>query len=155
MYILKHYIKRCIGFPGNTFFIKEGKFRIEGATGLLRNLDSQERVGKSCLDDFGPGAYPSYPCDSALDWNIRDFDPIYILQCGNTVSMNRPVYVLYRKPIEWETGCKLGIRDTAFCVNDIIITTYRFRKNYFLWQRAEERTRRISVTGVFCTMNMW
>ena len=30
MHILKYYVKRCIGLPGDTLSIKNGRFRVEG-----------------------------------------------------------------------------------------------------------------------------
>lgn len=42
MHILKYYIKRCIGLPGDTLSIRDGRFRINGVSEPLGNLDSQE-----------------------------------------------------------------------------------------------------------------
>ena len=44
MHILKYYIKRCIGLPGDTLSIRDGRFRINGVSEPLGNLDSQERT---------------------------------------------------------------------------------------------------------------
>lgn len=130
MHIMKYYIKRCIGLPGDTLSIEGGRFRVEGFTGPLGNLASQERIGHTRPKDFAPGTYPSFPYDSMLSWNIRDFGPLFIPGEDDTVKMDRAALALYRKPIEWETGCRLSLRDSTVCLNDSAVTSYRFRKNY-------------------------
>lgn len=43
MHILKYYVKRCIGLPGDTLSIKNGQFRIEGVNEPLGNIASQQK----------------------------------------------------------------------------------------------------------------
>ena len=52
MHILKYYIKRCIGLPGDTLSIRNGRFRINGTNEPLGNMDSQERIGGRCRESF-------------------------------------------------------------------------------------------------------
>ena len=43
MHILKYYIKRCIGLPGDTLSIHNGFFRIAGELTTLGNIESQKK----------------------------------------------------------------------------------------------------------------
>ena len=55
MHILKYYIKRCIGLPGDTLSIRNGRFRINGTNEPLGNMDSQERIGRTLPGEFPDG----------------------------------------------------------------------------------------------------
>ena len=39
--------------------------------------------------------------------------------------------VLYRKLIEWEQGKKMYVKGDTVLLNDSVITSYQFRKNYY------------------------
>ena len=41
MHILKYYIKRCVGIPGDTLSIRNGFFHVEGVQTPLGNMDSR------------------------------------------------------------------------------------------------------------------
>ena len=53
MHILKYYVKRCIGLPGDTLSIKNGQFRIEGVNEPLGNIASQQKIGQTSPDRVG------------------------------------------------------------------------------------------------------
>ena len=78
MHILKYYIKRCIGLPGDTLSIRNGRFRINGTNEPLGNMDSQERIGRTLPGEFPDGVYKAFPFDSVISWNIRNFGPLYV-----------------------------------------------------------------------------
>ena len=123
MHILKYYIKRCIGLPGDTLSIRDGRFRINGVSEPLGNLDSQERIGQTPPEGFADGIYKAFPFDSAVGWNIRDF--------GDKVEMNRENYLLYRKLIAWEQKAEINYNDSTVFLNGEPIREYRFLKNYY------------------------
>ena len=100
MHILKYYIKRCIGLPGDTLSIRNRQFCVSGVNETLGNALSQKRIGLTRSEDFQPGIYKSFPFDSLLNWNIKDFGPLYIPKAGSEVRMERTNAVLYRKMIE-------------------------------------------------------
>ena len=131
MHILKYYIKRCIGLPGDTLSIRNGVFRVSGADTPLGNLDSQRRIGQTLPGEFPDGIYNSFPFDSIANWNIRDFGPIYIPKTGDSLTMNRGNYILYRKLIEWEQKGKLEYKDSTVFLNAKPIKDYCFLKNYY------------------------
>ncbi len=131
MHILKYYIKRCIGLPGDTLSIRDGRFRINGVGEPLGNLGSQERIGQTPPEEFADGIYKAFPFDSAVGWNIRDFGPLYIPKAGDRIKMDRTGYALYRKLIAWEQKTEIEYRDSTVCLNGKPIQEYRFQKNYY------------------------
>lgn len=131
MHILKYYIKRCIGLPGDTLSIRDGRFRINGVGEPLGNLGSQERIGQTPPEEFADGIYKAFPFDSAVGWNIRDFGPLYIPKAGDRIKMDRTGYALYRKLIAWEQKTEIEYRDSTVCQNGKPIQEYRFQKNYY------------------------
>jgi signal peptidase I len=131
MHILKYYIKRCVGLPGDTLEVRNGFYRVAGYPLPLGNIRSQEKVAAREKASFGDGVYFTFPFDSVTGWNIREFGPLYIPKAGDELAMNRTHYLLYRKLIEWEQGATLTWRDSAVRLNDRVIDTYRFEKNYY------------------------
>ncbi len=131
MHILKYYIKRCIGLPGDTLSIRDGRFRINGVSEPLGNLDSQERIGQTPPEGFADGIYKAFPFDSTVDWNIRDFGPLYVPKTGDKVEMNRENYLLCRKLIAWEQKAEINYNDSTVFLNGEPIREYRFLKNYY------------------------
>ena len=113
MHILKYYIKRCVALPGDTLSIRDGYFHINGFEGTLGNPEAQKRISRTRPEDFPDGIYRCFPYDSIIDWNIKDFGPLFIPKAGATVAMDRTAFVLYRKLIEWEQGATLTYRDST------------------------------------------
>lgn len=131
MHILKYYIKRCIGLPGDTLSIKNGMFHVNGFDEPLGNILSQEQVSLFTNKDYPKVGYRSFPFDSLLNWNIKRFGPLYIPKNGDNLKLDYANYILYRKMIEWEQKGKLEIREKTILLNDSLITEYRFQKNYY------------------------
>lgn len=129
MHILKYYIKRCIGLPGDTLSIRNGFYQVEGIQTLLGNMDSQKKI--AITDKFQDGVFHSFPYDSIMGWNIKDFGPLYIPGKGDSVTLNRTNFLLYKKLIEWEQKGKLQYKDSVACLNGKVIDGYRFQKNYY------------------------
>ena len=131
MHILKYYIKRCIGLPGDTLSIRNGRFRINGVSEPLGNLDSQDRIGRTLSGEFADGIYKAFPFDSIIGWNIRDFGPLYIPKAGDRIKMDRTNYALYRKLIAYEQKTEIEYKDSIVFLNYKPIQEYRFQKNYY------------------------
>ena len=131
MHILKYYIKRCIGLPGDTLSIRDGWFRVGGVEQPLGNPDAQERIGRTAPEAFPKGIYRAFPFDSTLDWNIRDFGPLYLPKAGDRIRMDRTNYLLYHKLIAWEQQAEVVFRDSAVYLGSEPLQEYRFLKNYY------------------------
>ena len=131
MHIMKYYIKRCIGLPGDTLSIRNGRLQVGGVDTPLGNIDSQRRVGQTLSGEFPDEVYKSFPFDSIIGWNIQNFGPLYIPKAGDDLPMDRTNYLLYRQLIEWEQQGSLEFRDSAAFLNGESIESYRFQKNYY------------------------
>lgn len=131
MHILKYYVKRCIGLPGDTLSISNGYFKVNNENEVYGNILSQKQIGSTQPEDFAKGVYRSFPYDSIIDWNIKNFGPLYIPKAGDVLPMNRTNVVLYRKLIEWEQKGRLELRDSVVLLNNKPVQTYRFQKNYY------------------------
>lgn len=131
MHIMKYYIKRCIGLPGDTVSIRKGMFKVEDVDIPLGNIASQKRIGLMRPEDIPECAYRCFPYDSLLDWNIKEFGPLFVPGKGDVVKIDRTGGVLYRKFIEWEQGKKMFVKGDTILLNDSVITSYCFRKNYY------------------------
>ena len=131
MHLMKYYIKRCIGLPGDTLSIENGMFRIKNDPDSPGNIKSQQRIRGRAADSFEEGVFRSFPYDSVLNWNIKDFGPLYVPQAGTTIPMNRNHFCFYRKIIEWEQKGNLSYRDSIVYLNNTPLNEYKFLKNYY------------------------
>ena len=122
MHMMKYYIKRCLGLPGDSLSIVNGYYRVNGIFEPVVNIEGQELFSvqsNKMLKDAG--LYWSFPKDSLISWNVKNFGPLYLPRKGDVIDMNRENISIYRKLIEWETGQKLDPR----------IVSYTFQKNYY------------------------
>lgn len=129
MHILKYYIKRCIGLPGDTLSIQNGVFHVNGVNTPLGNPDSQKRI--AVTEKFGDGIFHSFPYDGSIGWNIKEFGPLHIPAKEDSIRLNQTNFVLYKKLIEWEQQEALQYRDSLFFLKGKPIDGYRFQKNYY------------------------
>lgn len=122
MHMMKYYIKRCLGLPGDSLSIVNGYYRVNGIFEPVGNIEGQELFSvqsNKMLKDAG--LYWSFPKDSLISWNVKNFGPLYLPRKGDVIDMNRENISIYRKLIEWETDQKLDPR----------IVSYTFQKNYY------------------------
>ena len=122
MHMMKYYIKRCLGLPGDSLSIVNGYYRVNGIFEPVGNIEGQELFSvqsNKMLKDAG--LYWSFPKDSLISGNVKNFGPLHLPRKGDVIDMNRENISIYRKLIEWETGQKLDPR----------IVSYTFQKNYY------------------------
>ena len=72
-----------------------------------------------------------FPYDTLLSHSIREFTTLYLPRKGDTLRMDHRNYLFYHKLIAWEQGMPTAWRDSAFYLNNVPQTEYRFRKNYY------------------------
>lgn len=131
MHILKYFIKRCIALPGDTLSISNGYYGVSGVKECLGNFESQQRLSVMPTSEIDSGILSSFPYDSVINWNIKDFGALYIPKRGDVVIMNRINGIVYRKIIEWEQHGKIRIEENKVFLNEILIQKYVFKKNYY------------------------
>lgn len=131
MHILKYYIKRCIALPGDTLSVRDGLYEIGNSDVLVGNIESQKRIVTFNLDNLPKEQFYTLPYDSILQWNIKDFGPIYIPRQGDSIPMNRTNYLLYKRLIEWEQKDTLIYRNNEVLLHKLPLKEYRFKNNYY------------------------
>lgn len=131
MQLSDYYIKRCIAIPGDTLFIHDGIYQIGNSNIIVGNLESQKKIMRFDPKNIPIEQYITLPFDTVLKWNIREFGPLYIPRKNDSISTNRTNFLLYKKIIEWEQGAKLELRDKDVYINNVKLTGYRFKNNYY------------------------
>lgn len=131
MDIMKYYIKRCIGLPGDSIVIDKGFFKLNGIPDKIGNKNSQVRISQTPKESFEGAVYKTFPFDSIIGWNVKDFGPLYIPRKEDFVTMNRTHFHLYRKLIEWEQKKTLEYKNGKIFLDNKELTAYQFQKNYY------------------------
>lgn len=129
MHILKYYVKRCVGLPGDTLSIRQGFFHIDSQRLLLGNMSSQQKI--AAIQNIEKKITQCFPYDSIMGWDIKNFGPLYIPSRGDSIPLNSRNYRLYKELIEWEGKSLLQYRDSVILFNQKPIRGYRFQKNYY------------------------
>ncbi len=99
MNMSKYFIKRCIGVPGDTLRIINGFYVINADTGKrYGNIGGAERqLSRTTKEQLPEGVFHTFPWDSTLNWNIKDFGPLYIPRKGDKIVLERTNSLLYKK----------------------------------------------------------
>lgn len=132
--VMKYYVKRCVALPGDTFEIKDARYRVHGYDKSLGNVEAQETlmgiIKRGQAQDFGI-VMRGYPYNRAFDWDMANFGPLYIPAKGDHLKMDSTHGVLYKNLIEWEQKKKLTLRGDTVMLNDSVIHAYSFKENYY------------------------
>lgn len=131
MDLLKYYVKRCIGLPGDTVEIRDCRYRVNGTEGLSGHVPSQERLAAMDEYDLQYVCVETFPWDRSLGWTVREFGPLPVPSAGQVVRMDTTTVKLYRQLVEWEQKRKLEVDGTEVCLGDSVIREYRFKENYY------------------------
>ena len=131
MHILKYYVKRCVGLPGDTVSIVNSHYQVNGVTHALGYLPAQKQLARKDSSSLSAGIYNAYPFNKSLNWNIQHFGPLHIPKAGDEVVLTHHNYLLYHKAIAWEQAAKVTYKDSTVYINNIAHTHYRFKKNYY------------------------
>lgn len=132
MNMSKYFIKRCIGIPGDTLQIINGIYVINSdTTKHYGNVSAERMLSKTTKEALPEGVYRTFPWDSELNWNIKDFGPLYIPAKGDKIVLNRTNALLYKKMIEWEKDTLLKFDNDTLWENEKPLLAYTFTHNYF------------------------
>lgn len=122
----KFYVKRCISIPGDTFYIKDGIYKVKNIKDTLGYYKyQQEVISHPLLKDFIPKMFKD------VNWTITSFGPIYIPRKDTDIKLDSINFLVYKNLIEYETNHILKYIDNCFLLNGEIIDSYHFRQNYY------------------------
>jgi len=128
---LVHYIKRCIALPGDTFYIDNGIYKIKNKKDILGYYPYQSQLSSMSDSQFTEVIYNCFPHDSAFNWNIKKFGPLYIPKQGDKIAVGSKSIKLYKNLIEYETSKNISIHNDSILLDNSIISDYIFTKNYY------------------------
>lgn len=131
MDVMKYYMKRCIGLPGDSVEIINGVYKVKGYNSPIGNMESQINLSKQKEKDLPPGTWNTIPWDYKLGWNIKNFGPLYIPQKGKIIPITPMSIKLYGNLMKWEQKQRLTINKNKVYLDGKPIHTYRFNKNYY------------------------
>ena len=123
-------VKRCIGIPGDTFYIEKGIYKVKGnrdTLGVYRNQLELSIRNDLALDS----ASKCFPYDSIHHWTLRNFGPFYIPKSNDTLDLTITNIELYRKLIAYETKKTIEISHGKVLIDGKAITKYVFKLNYY------------------------
>lgn len=128
----KYFIKRCISVPGDTLRIMDGVYVVNSdRTKRLGNHAGQLILSNKPKELLPEGVYPAFPWDSTLNWNIKQFGPLYIPKKEDHILLDKVNALLYKKVIEWEKGYSLPFEDDSLWDNGKPLLGYTFSHNYY------------------------
>ncbi len=134
MDIMQYYIKRCLAVPGDTIAVQNSFYFANGnTTDTLGNRRRQIRLSITADSILQKEKlYTTYPYDSTLAWNVKNFGPLYVPKKGDSLQMNAKNSKLYYKLIAWEKNKELFLENDTIWENKTTpILHYVFTHNYY------------------------
>jgi signal peptidase I len=123
-------VKRCIGIPGDIFYIENGIYKVRGCLDTLGVYHNQ--LNLSTRNDLAlDSAFKCFPYDSIHHWTLRNFGPFYIPKSNDTLNIDIKNIELYRKLIVYETKKTIEIKHGKVLLDGKPITQYVFKLNYY------------------------
>lgn len=127
------YAKRCIGTPGDSVSIRNGRFRNNHWSGPIGDTVQQQVLARMPDSLFSPYVLRSMPFDDSLfGWTIKNMGPLHVPRASDSIPLDLRHFKLYRQVIEYETGKKLSFENGAR-LDGIPVCGYTFRKNYYFF----------------------
>lgn len=127
------YAKRCIGTPGDSVSIRNGRFWNNHWSGPIGDTVQQQVLARMPDSLFSPYVLRSMPFDDSLfGWTIKNMGPLHVPRAGDSIPLDLRHFKLYRQVIEYETGKKLSFENGAR-LDGIPVCGYTFRKNYYFF----------------------
>lgn len=127
-----YYLKRCVAMPGDSFYIENGFYKVIGSNEKLGNYNNQLALSRKTSKDFSPAIFNCFPYEENLDWNLRNFGPLYIPKKGDSLSIGVNNICFYKNLIEYETDKNITINKGTIFLKGKVIKSYRFKKNYYM-----------------------
>lgn len=128
------YTKRCVGTPGDTVSVRNGRFYNNRYEHPIGDREQQRRLSETPDSLIPPKVLRAMPYDDRLfGWTIKDFGPLYVPQAGECIALDLRSYKLYKLVIEYETGGKLKYDEGVVLLDDEPLAEYTFCNDYYFF----------------------
>lgn len=127
-----YYLKRCVAVPGDSFYIENGFYKVIGSNEKLGNYNNQLALSRKTSKDFSPAIFNCFPYEENLDWNLRNFGPLYIPKARDCLTIGVNNICFYKNLIEYETDKNITIDKGTIFLEGKVIKSYCFKKNYYM-----------------------
>ena len=124
------FVKRCIGLPGDSVSAVGGYYHISGIAGAVGYLPGQELMIRF-YHTLDSSILRPYPFDSALNWDLMNFGPLYVPAAGAKIALTSRNIKFYRMPIVFETRAVVSCEDSLLYINNTLVREYTFSSNWY------------------------
>ena len=126
-----HYVKRCVGIPGDTFYIENGIYKVKGCTDTLGAYNNQLALSNIIDSTLNQFVFNCFPFDNIHHWTMKNFGPFYIPKAKDKIRIDNKNIELYRKMIVYETGKSIEVKNNAVMLGGKPLKEYIFKMNYY------------------------
>lgn len=126
-----HYVKRCVGIPGDTLSIENGFYKVKGCTDTLGVYINQSILSRQADSTIIPYVLKSISYDSVHNWTIKNLGPLYIPKANDTLQITCNNIELYKKMIVYETGKLVEVKRGIVLLGGQQLNDYSFKQNYY------------------------
>jgi len=126
--ITKVYVKRCIGLPGDTIWIRNGKYQNSSVNDgvILKHFTAHN----SQLVSDSP-MQVCFPYSETLGWTTLNFGPLYLPRKGDCIALSPTNTSLYRRIMTYENGVNIRYSSDTVFLHDQPIQVYTFQDSYY------------------------
>jgi len=126
-----HYVKRCVGTPGDTFYIQNGLYKVKRSTDTLGAHCNQLDLSTMNDSTLNKVVFNCFPFDSIHHWTMKNFGPFYIPKAKDRIRIDYKNIELYRKMIVYETGKSIETKNNVITLGGKPLREYVFTMNYY------------------------
>jgi len=126
-----HYVKRCVGIPGDSFYIRNGIYHVKGSTDTLGAYGNQLALSARNDSTLNKVVFDCFPFDNLHHWTMKNFGPLYIPKAKDKIQIDHTNIDLYRKMIVYETGKSIETKDNLITLGGKPLKEYVFKMNYY------------------------
>ena len=126
------HIKRCVALPGDTFYIENGFYKVNGINESLGYTKRQREISEKDDTLFTDDLFYTFPKDTAhFRWTIKNFGPLYVPAKGDNIKIDSMSVILYKNLIEYETEQTISVKNGSVYLGGSIIDSHIFRQDYY------------------------
>ena len=126
------YVKRCVAIPGDTFYIKNGMYKVKGVEEPLGHIKRQLELAGKKVTSFEPNIRNTFPKDTVhYPWTIKNFGPLYVPAKDDNIQIDSLSVILYKNLIEYETDQNISVVNGLVYLGDSAIYDYTFQQDYY------------------------